>query len=78
MSFSHKKARQARQEPESPESDQMEYVETAVSSGTGPAATVPADVLKDEQELPNRILYITNLPPDVTDEMLSVLFQQYV
>jgi len=33
---------------------------------------------KGELELINRILYIQNLPPDVTDEMLSFLFQQYV
>ncbi|CAG8437401.1 15526_t:CDS:2 [Funneliformis caledonium] len=33
--------------------------------------------VKGEMELINRILYIQNLPPDVTDEMLSFLFQQY-
>ena len=33
---------------------------------------------KDEHEPINRILYIQNLPSDVTDEMLSCLFQQYV
>ncbi|CAJ0833291.1 18980_t:CDS:2, partial [Entrophospora sp. SA101] len=32
---------------------------------------------QSEIESPNRILYIQNLPPDVTDEMLSFLFQQY-
>lgn len=29
-----------------------------------------------ETEPLNRILYIQNLPPDVTDEMLSYLFEQ--
>ncbi|CAG8672478.1 20320_t:CDS:2 [Dentiscutata erythropus] len=32
---------------------------------------------KGEVEPQNRILYIQNLPPDVTDEMLSYLFEQY-
>ncbi|CAG8848693.1 19258_t:CDS:2, partial [Racocetra persica] len=32
---------------------------------------------KGELEPQNRILYIQNLPPDVTDEMLSYLFEQY-
>jgi len=33
--------------------------------------------VKGELEPLNRILYIQNLPPDVTDEMLSYLFEQY-
>ncbi|CAI2165926.1 14502_t:CDS:2 [Funneliformis geosporum] len=37
----------------------------------------PEVTSKGEMELINRILYIQNLPPDVTDEMLSFLFQQY-
>jgi RNA recognition motif-containing protein len=41
--------------------------------------TTPATTgAKEEAEPINRILYIQNLPPDVTDEMLSYLFQQYV
>ncbi|CAG8567260.1 8535_t:CDS:2 [Acaulospora morrowiae] len=35
------------------------------------------NITKGEQEPLNRILYIQNLPPDVTDEMLSFLFEQY-
>ncbi|CAG8458338.1 11222_t:CDS:2 [Ambispora gerdemannii] len=36
-----------------------------------------AMISRGEPEALNRILYIMNLPPDVTDEMLSYLFQQY-
>ncbi|CAB4394250.1 RNA-binding domain-containing protein [Rhizophagus irregularis] len=53
-------------ESESPE------IETEVEETT--SATT---VVKEEAEPINRILYIQNLPPDVTDEMLSYLFQQY-
>ncbi|KAG9292057.1 hypothetical protein G9A89_017957 [Geosiphon pyriformis] len=49
----------------SPESEQMEEDDEAGVEFRG------------EQEPLNRILYIMNLPPDVTDEMLSYLFQQY-
>ncbi|CAJ0638833.1 5027_t:CDS:2 [Entrophospora sp. SA101] len=38
--------------------------------------TIP-ETQQSEIESPNRILYIQNLPSDVTDEMLSFLFQQY-
>ncbi|CAG8608688.1 1290_t:CDS:2, partial [Paraglomus occultum] len=56
-----------RGQEESPESEQMEEDE-----GLEPTA-----LSKDEHEPINRILYIQNLPSDVTDEMLSCLFQQY-
>ncbi|CAG8469245.1 12025_t:CDS:2 [Ambispora leptoticha] len=58
--------RQKQRESVSPPSEKMdedEDQEAMISHG--------------EPEALNRILYIMNLPPDVTDEMLSYLFQQY-
>ncbi|CAG8553203.1 11305_t:CDS:10, partial [Acaulospora colombiana] len=52
--------------------------EIEMEDETEPSSTSGVSVdAKGEQEPLNRILYIQNLPPDVTDEMLSYLFEQY-
>ncbi|GES82641.1 U1 small nuclear ribonucleoprotein A [Rhizophagus clarus] len=53
--------------------NESETPEIEAEEETTPGATG----IKEEAEPINRILYIQNLPPDVTDEMLSYLFQQY-
>ncbi|CAG8551491.1 5066_t:CDS:2, partial [Cetraspora pellucida] len=53
---------------------ELESPEAEMDEGEVPMVpTAP----KGELEPQNRILYIQNLPPDVTDEMLSYLFEQY-
>ncbi|RHZ79635.1 hypothetical protein Glove_143g11 [Diversispora epigaea] len=60
-------------EPESPEIEMEDETELP-ATGTGVNAGATGT---NETEPLNRILYIQNLPPDVTDEMLSYLFEQY-
>ncbi|KAI9009188.1 hypothetical protein DFJ74DRAFT_611284 [Hyaloraphidium curvatum] len=43
-------------------------------AGVAGAASAP---LPEPPNKPNRILFVSNLPAEITDEMLSLLFQQY-
>lgn len=66
-----KEAQEARKASAAAGSQQQWQADGAYQFGTHPPFAQPAE------EYPNKILFVTNLPDDVTDSMLQILFSQY-
>ncbi|KAJ3337033.1 hypothetical protein HDU93_001752 [Gonapodya sp. JEL0774] len=70
--------RKRRKEGEDDGEADMETEEpTPASAPTTTAALTTTTISSVAATLPNRVLFVSNLPPEITDEMLGFLFQQY-
>ncbi|KXS19085.1 RNA-binding domain-containing protein [Gonapodya prolifera JEL478] len=72
--------RKRRKEDEADGEEDMETDEPSRAAPAAPASSTPAAPSHPSGPvslLPNRVLFISNLPPEITDEMLGFLFQQY-
>jgi len=65
--------------PKVPKSDDQKKKKKEKKPGTGAAPTAPGGIPQSalQEQPPNAILFLTNLPEETNEAMLSVLFQQF-
>ncbi|KAM7533683.1 hypothetical protein Aperf_G00000124069 [Anoplocephala perfoliata] len=56
---------------------QRQAAAAAAAAASGGVATVPGVEGENEGEIPNRVLFVSNLPEETTDAMLTMLFNQF-